>query len=403
MKKIFHITGFLFVFACGLFSQQNTTERINAYGLYYSGSFHEAIIEFNKIESVSMDLMPADRLILGISEFKIGNFTQALKDLQISSENGITDANLWLARIHATNNNSKDAVFYIERYLKTSALPDIELLREDSLFKDLRNSREWYSLMQTDWVTENQKVIEEAEDFLNNNNFEMAHQVISSKIPIVANKADLFAFNSKIYSREGNPRLALSEIVEALVLDPENTKYLKLKADYLLQLSDNSQALNELSNVIAKDPVDFEARFTRSKAAREAGNFELAIKDINLYLKYFNTDEALYLAGQVYYASEKYFDALRYYNRLIKDSKADAGYFKGRGMTYYQTGTFQLAAYDLSMSLDLKPDDPETNFYLGLAEYYKGNDNHACYYFKRARNLGELKAIEYIQKYCKGQ
>jgi tetratricopeptide (TPR) repeat protein len=403
MKKILYIACFLLVPALKMLSQENTSIRVDAYGYYYSGSFREAVVAFNKIESGNKGFSPDDHLILGISEFKLGDFADAFKDLQLASENGITDANLWLARIGASNKNSKDALFYIERYLKISTSPDIELVRKDSLFKFLQSTNEWFDLMQNDWKTENQKSIEEAGFYLDKNNFDKAHQTIAFKIPTATSKVSLYSYNSIIYNKEGNPRLALNEVVEALKLDPENASCLKLKADYLMQLSENSQAVIELNKVIEKNPTDFEARFARSKAAMADGKYDLARDDINIYLKYFNTTDALFLAGQVYYASEKYLDALKFFNRLMKDSQPDPRYFKARGMTYFQSGTYQLAAYDLSMSLDLLPEDAEANLFMGMAEYYKGNDSSACYYWKRARDYGELKAVTYLQKYCKGQ
>jgi tetratricopeptide (TPR) repeat protein len=403
MKKLISIACSLLISAIQLFSQERKADYIEAYGLYYSGLFKESITAFNKIESDNKTIDPDDRLVLGISEFKTGNLPDAIKDLQISEENGITEANLWIARINASNKNLKDALFYIERYLKTSKSPDIEIIKKDSLFKFLQDTRAWFDLMQNDWNSENRKITNEADFFAGKNDFENAHKVIESKISNAVSKAELYSYNSSLYNKEGNSRLALNEIDQALKLDPENDSFLKKKAAYLQQLSENSQAVIELNKVIEKNPADFEARFSRAKAALAGGENDLARDDIDIYVKYFNTNDALFLAGQIYYASEKYLEALKFFNRLMKDSKPDPRYFKARGMTYYQSGTYQLASYDLSMSLDLVPGDAETNLFMGLAEYYKGNDNLACYYWKRARDYGELKAIDYLQKYCKGQ
>jgi tetratricopeptide (TPR) repeat protein len=401
MKKLKLFGYILIVSASQIFAQESSSERIDAYGYYYAGSYNETVSILKKIENDNKSLLPADRLVLGISEFKNGNISSATKNLMISAENGIPEANLWLARISSTDRNSKDALFYIERYLKTSASPDMELIKKDSLFKFLQGTNAWFDLMQNDWNSENQKIIKDADFYVAKNDLGSAHKLVQSKISAAVSKAELYSYSSNLYNREANPRLALNEINEALKIDPENSSFLKMKADYLYQLSENSLAVSELNKVIEKNPEDFDARFARAKSAMAGGNTDLARKDIDLYLKYFNTNDALYLAGQIYYASEKYLDALRYFNRLMKDSKPDPGYFKARGMTYYQTGTYQQASYDLSMSLDLKPGDAETNLYMGLAEYNKGNGNMACYYWKRARDYGELKAIEYLQKNCK--
>ena len=391
----------MFVCILRIFPQEVISERLDAYGYYYSGLYSESVKVFKQIESGSKSLDPNDRLILGISEFKTGNFGDALNNFQTSEASGIALANLWIAKINAVNKNTKDALLYIERYLNTSKSPDLEMVKKDSLFKYFQDTKQWFDLMQNDWSSENQNIIKDAEYYAHNNDFGKAHKIIETRILKTDNKNELYAYNSLIYNLEGNPRMALDAIDQALISDPENNTYLKRKAGYLQQLENYSSAITELNNVIEKNPVDFDARFARARAELLDGKNDLARKDINIYVKYFNSEDALFLAGQIYYASEKYTDALKYYNRLMQNSKPDSRYFKARGMTYYQSGTYKQAAYDLSMSLDLIPGDPETNLYKGLAEYYKGNNSSACYYWKRAHDFGELKALEYIQKYCK--
>jgi lipoprotein NlpI len=104
--------------------------------------------------------------------------------------------------------------------------------------------------------------------------------------------------------------------------------------------------------------------------------------------------------GQILYKESRYLDALKYFNKLLEDDASQAKYFFARGMTYFQTKTYKFAAYDLSMSLDLEPDNAEANLYLGITSYYIGNEELCCYYLNRAKNFGEMTAITYLQKYC---
>ena len=85
----------------------------------------------------------------------------------------------------------------------------------------------------------------------------------------------------------------------------------------------------------------------------------------------------------------------------METEKPRAEYYKARGLTYYQTRVYDQAAYDLSMSLDIIPDDAETNLYLGLAEKNRGNSKTACYYLKRAKDYGSKEAVGYLTSYCK--
>lgn len=400
MKILIQILLLLLFGIGNCYSQNTVAERIDAYGKLQSGAYSEAIDIFTEIESGSR-LSPQDRLSLGIAQFYAGYIAEARRNFQKSDEAGIAGANLWLARIYASERNSNDALLFIERYLKTTEDPDINEIQKDSIFRFMHQTDKWFDLWQKDWYSENQKIAQEAMFYAGRKKYNVAHQIVESSIAENKSNAALYLCNAKIYLTEENPTLALNELNQALKLDPANTSYLKERAKCNSLLNEYSSALNDLNQVLAIDPVDFESRIQRANIAFKAENYELAGKDIHLYLQYFTSEGVLFLAGQIASASEDYFNALKYYNQLIMETKPNAAYFKARGMIYYQTGTYAFASTDLSMSLDLEPDNGETNLFMGLAEYYKGNTKAACYYLNRAKNNGELKAIEYLQKYCK--
>jgi tetratricopeptide (TPR) repeat protein len=381
-------------------SQSNNDIRIDAYGKLLSGAYIEAVGLFSEIER-NNKLTSQDRLSFGIAQFKSDDLSSARKNFQLAESAGLTDASLWLARIYASGQNTGDAILFIERYLRTSQNPDVEGIQKDSSFRSLHESNKWFDLWQTDWYNENQKIIQEAMFYSGRKKYEAAHRVIESNITDDLSGADLYFWNGKIYIAEENITLALNEFNQAIRLNPNNTTYLKERAKCNSLLNNFSVASEDLNLAIEIDPVDFELRLLRAKTAFLSENYELASEDITLYLKYFNTEDAIYFAGQISYASGNYFDALKYYNRLMEEAKPNAGYFAARGMTYYQTNTFELASKDLSMSLDLDPENPQTNLYMGLSEYYKGNNKVACYYWKRASDFGEIKAVDYLQKYCR--
>ena len=70
-------------------------------------------------------------------------------------------------------------------------------------------------------------------------------------------------------------------------------------------------------------------------------------------------------------------------------------------MLFYDTETYKRASYDLSMSLDLNPDDAETNYYMALAQWKLGRTQEACFFMKRARSYNEVEVQEWLQKNCR--
>lgn len=400
MNKLLNILVLLILAALPALSQVLQADRIDAYGKLKSGAFNDAVSAFSSFKSGN-GFSPGDQLSMGIAQFYSGDNTAASYNFRKLVENGFDEANIWLARIYALNKNIDETLFYIERYLKLSGNPQVESIQKDTIFKFLHISDKWFDLWQTDWYRPHQQIIQEAQFYSDRKKYATAHKIIEANITDDIAGSELFLWNGKLYLIEGNATLALNEFNQAINLNPANTQLLKERANCFLQLDDYTSALNDLNKALNIEPADFDVRYLRARAAYIAEEYEMASTDISLYLKYIGSEEAIFLAGQISHASGDSYNALINYNRLLKEFKPKAEYYKARGLTYYETGTYGPSSYDLSMSLDLDPNNAETNLYMGLAEYSKGNSKHACYYLERAKKLGSLEAHEYLQKYCK--
>jgi len=396
IKLVIIITLFLILIS-GLRAQDNI-DLLDAYGKYYSGKYTSAIAAFDQLIASNSDHSDF-YLYRGIAKYKTGSYQQALPDLVTAANMGQPDAYLWMARACVFLNEYSESMSCLVKYLQSVSAPAIPEVKKDSVFKPFHSSEAWYELWQHDWQTASQKIIDEAEYLADKQKYEEAHSLIERNIE-QSDASELLLYNSKLYAMEGNIELAVNELNRALSNDPDNLKLLRQKADYLLLLKNYREAYEMLTKVLIITPEDFHSRFSRAEAALLFGKLSDARSDITLYMKYFDHENAIFLAGKIAYASEQYLDALRYFNRLLENNKGNAQYFKARGMTYYQTHTVNQAAYDLSMSLDLIPDDAEANYYLGLTQDSLGNKKMACYYLNRAKNYGELRAIDYLQKNC---
>jgi len=377
---------------------QASNNLFDAYGNFYSGNYTDAIIAFDKLIKENSSVRPVDFLYRGICEYKTGRYQQALSDFRIAADKNIPEACLWIARTHVVLDNFNEAITFLGKYLQQS--PEIETgeIKKDPEFKKLHTLEGWYELWQNDRNSNIQEIIDEAEYLAGKQKFGEAHLLIEGN-PEQQN-IRLLLCNSKIYTSEGNVELAINELTSGLAGSPDNLLLLKQKAAYLAMLKDYSEAYTILTKVLITVPEDFTVRYSHAEVAYYSGNLADAKNDIDLYLKYFNNEEAVFLAGKIEYASGRYLNALRYFNSLLEKNTSSAEYFKARGLTYYYTNTLQQAAYDLSMSLDLVPDDAEANYFLGLTHDSLGNKKMACYYMNRARKYGEPEAIEFLQINC---
>ena len=398
MKKTVPI---VWIFSCMLFSVLNAQDNNNlldAYGYYYSGNYTQAIPAFDKIINENSNIRPVDMLFRGISKYQTGSYLEALSDFTAALDQDFPEAFLWQARAYTQLGKYSEAVSALRNYLSNSSEGKTETISADPVFRKLHNTSEWDELWQTLDKSETEEIIAEAEYLAGKQKYYEAHTLIENS----SEKEDigLLLCNSKIYEEEGNVELAVNELNKGIRNNPDNRALSHQKAIHLVSLKKYDEAYKIFTELLISTPEDFPLRFFRAEAAFNAGNLNVAKSDIELYLKYFNTEEAVFLAGEIEYASGHYLKALRYFNDLLENDTSNAEYFKARGLTYYQTHTYQQAAYDLSMSLDLVPDDQEANYYLGLAQHLLGNEKMACYYMNRARKYGELKAIEFLQENC---
>jgi Tfp pilus assembly protein PilF len=400
MMKTFFI-GLIFISSLANSQQPEDALMIDAFGKYQGGAYKDAVEAFNSLLTEKTKDEQKLKLFKGIAEYKLHNYSASIADLKpLTVIKSNPEADVWLARSYAAAGDKQNALLCIEQYLRQSQDPFIEEINNDSVFSILYNTNEWFDLWQKDWLSDTQKAIRDAAYYLHKQDYDQAHQVIENEIAKGGSASRLIAFNAKIYDQGGNTELALNEINKALSVEASNLSFLEERAGFLNSLGKFSDEVDDLTLVLARNPENFNARLKRAGAALNSKQLDLAKRDIQLYMKYFNSEDAIYLAGKISYASEEYLTALKYFNQLMNKQNPDVLYYRARGLTYYQTNLYDLAASDLSMSLDIEPNNAEANLYLGLAEYYKGQNKSACYYWKRAKNFGELKAIEYLQKYC---
>ena len=337
----------------------------------------------------------------GIAAFKTGDYQVAANALQIAAKANKDEAYYWMAKLDAVSNRQEQSIAELRDYLSKAQDVKTDSVQKDKDLTVLHGTNGWFDLWQTNWSGNEGKVIGNAQYYLNNGNFAAAHQAIDNSLNTGLRDDKLLAFNAEIYSKEKNLPMAINQISAALNKSPDNPEFQLMKAKYLIADNRNEESYSIIAAYLKDHPGDFPVRLEQAQLAYKTGKLDEARNSVDTYLKYINNPEAQYLKGQICYASGDYLDALKQFNMLLKADQSKAKYFLGRGLTYLQTRTYEFASKDLSMSLDLEPDNGEANYYMGIAEFNLGNNNMACYYWKRAKTYGYMQAVEYLIKYCK--
>jgi tetratricopeptide (TPR) repeat protein len=399
MKKL---TGILILltWVCMTYGQTNT-RVLDAFAYYEKEEYGMAAGLFEDLADEQDIREGKFQYYAGLSNYQLGNFGQAEHNFEQAMKGGYHEALLWLAKINVVSGSQEASISYLKQYLHQAGIIDINRIKKDPVFRELHNTESWFALWQEENLNPGVIAFTDAKSLISRKQFSEAQNLLDDQ-PITDNdQAEFHALKSELFLEEGNPQLSVDEINQALKTDPDNTLYLRMRADYLEKSGRIKEATDAYSAILEITPEDFSVRFSRAKLYFDQGLFDAAERDLQILNHYFDRTEYKFLLGETHYETSNYVFALKIFNRIIESETPRAEYYKARGMTYYKTRIFDQAAYDLSMSLDLSPDNAETNLYMGLAEKSLGNTKMACYYLLRARRFGSTEADNYLSSYCK--
>ncbi len=340
---------------------------------------------------------------------KRGTSLLQLKDYPAAAEDFIEAnliypgiADIWLARVYAVSGESADAIAFLKRHLQSEFRLPEDSLKKDPAFDRLQATADWEALWEQDWYSKEEKITAEAAYYCKRKSFDEAGSLLTIALEASPDNVKLLALRGTVMFELGNYAASLSDYSAALDLDKNFTKIYPQRAQAYFMAGRYRDAVNDFNKAIRLDPAAFNLYPQRAAAYAAMQSWEPAIKDMLFYLKYFENDQqAGHQCGEYCYEAGDYINALKYFNRNLKEDPNNSDYYKSRGKTYLKTTTYRYAIGDLSMSLDLNPDDAETWMYLGVAKMESGDKENGCSDLERARGMGENRAIKYIIENCR--
>ena len=337
----------------------------------------------------------------GEAYYQLNLLDNALNDFHEGNMLDKNKASFWLAKTYARLGNEEKSLFYLREHLNSEYHLKERIIKKDSAFDKLQYADGWYVLWQENWYTPEEEIEDEVDYMLHKEQYLDALTLLNDKISESENSNILYACRAKVYARLENYKGAVADWDNAIALERNIRDYYTERGKAYFKLGKFEYAAEDFTRVLRMDPADFPLYVERANAFAQSKKYDLAIKDAETYLGYFgNSQEAISLCGDLYYLNENYIEALKFYNRNLALDKTKHEYYKARGRTYLKTGTYRYAINDLSMALDLFPNDGETYLLKGIARFESGDAEGACSDWNKARKLGEMKAVEYLLKYC---
>ncbi len=334
--------------------------------------------------------------------FCLGRYNEAIDDFNEANSLKPDIADYGLARTYALSGDYRNALLYLQRHLESQYRKPASIIKKDAAFAQFKYTDEWHDLWQKEWYNSFDKLAEEVDYYIGKGNTESAIEFINNNFSDYQKEAGYYALRAKLYAMKENYAAAIADYSAALSLNKNSSAYYFNRGLAYLKSEKYKNAIDDFSRGLKMSPEDFEFYLLRAKAHAGLSDYSSAIKDVEFYLGFFTEDQqAIYLCGEYCYQNADYLNALKYFNKNIRNDQANPEYYKARGKTYLLTKTYNYAINDLAMSLDLKPDDAETYLYMGLAKYETGNKEEACSDFQKALRLGNKQALKYTIDYCR--
>lgn len=178
---------------------------------------------------------------------------------------------------------------------------------------------------------------------------------------------------------------AIYTIDEALLIDPDKPELLYLKSKYLLGNKENLAALSQINQAIVLSPTN---------------------------------DKFLAQRGSINFEINRYKAAMADFNRAIRINDQNSSYYEYRGHCNFNLDRHAEAYEDYSNAIDLiiktiatkrgtvtyaselNKDLRSVLLFRGMSLVHDNRPYDGCDDFKRAYQMGETKARNYIRKYC---
>jgi len=390
------VTAFIMLPAAG---QENRDDILRAVSLAERGAGDEAAGILSRMEGIKSNYILL--LVRGDIYLRAGMAGEARNDF-MAAENLQQGAGLYgLARCAAAGGDARAAVAYLEAHLRSPQRRGEPEILLDSAFANISSSAEWKSLWKREWYKVYERKSWEIEHYLRSGHTDMAAETWEELVSLYPEMAVTDYLKARVMMAGGKYEQAAAIIAGLVAGDdtPPDWRYTLAQA---YEGSGNwYAAAATYGKLMEEGHPDPRLLFLRSRMLLKSGDRQAAKRDLERYLS-IDPDNtgALGLIGKTYAEEGAIYEALPYLNANVDKHPGEATAFNLRGDAWLAARSWERAAEDYAMGLDLDPDNGTANLNMGIALIKSGKIDLACHYLRKARALGEKSATQYLSKYC---
>jgi len=306
-----------------------------------------------------------------------------------------------LAKCAAAEGDVKTTVSLLEAHLKSSLRKNEPQILLDDAFRSVSSSSEWRALWKKDWYKVYERKSWEIENYLKSGRNDLAEGAYAELASLYPEMPVTEYCHARILMGSGRYREA-ADILATVTRDTDTPPaWLYALAEAREGEGDHYAAATVYDRLISARTPDPGLLLKKARMLIRSGDRDDAKKEMQRYISIDpDNTEALGLIGRTYAEEGAIYEALPYLNENVEKHPGVASAFRLRGDAWLAARTWDRAAEDYTMSLDLDPDNGAVNLNLGIALINSGRSDDACHYLRRARNLGVKEATDYLAKYC---
>ena len=342
-------------------------------------------------------------LTLGESYYHTGDYANSARFFAVAdSVSSNPEAQLSAARSYAMMREPAKAVEWLQRYLlqrdkisesEISLDPAFENIERSREWRDLWNSREWYS------VAERRE--EEVAALIRRNRHTDALIILDAEIANRTSSSRFYVLRAKVYEAMEQYAPAHENAQTAIRMRSTVPEYLADAANIAVHAQRYDIALENINRAVRLDPYNLNLYLQRANILRLNRRFDDARNDLNFYFKYLPEDKnALFQMGMTETDAGNPFVGIQYFNRLIDRDKSSPDFFMARARAHFMSNNLALADHDISQSLDLNPTLPEALHNKGIILHRENKLEDACHFWRRALGMGYRESADFIYRHC---
>ena len=399
IKKIYGFMIGAFLLSGMLTGQTAYNILLKAKALSEDGKNDQAIsILSSAIESNKEGRLFAER---ANAELNLGNYKEAISDYTSAGRLDNLSGEYGLARVYALMGDAANSTLHLEKNIKSAFRKSEKEIMLDPAFGKIENKPEWRTFWKTDWYTGADKGIAEIEYYISGGKTNDALTALAEFDKNYQGSAVIEYAGALVNLSAGKYPDALKTLTSLSESDPLNEKYLRVLAKAQEGTGNPAGASVTYSKLIEMEVPDAGLFIQRAECYMKTGETEKALADLSRYLGiYPESKSALSLAGRMESAAGNNLEAITCFNKNLLLHPNDPECYIDRANSYLLSKSWDYAAKDYSMSLDLAPGNPETWLKKGIALVNSGKTEDACHDFRQALSLGSKRATEYISRYC---